>query len=86
MIQEPLCVKCGICTDTCPRKAIRERAQSGYPAIDPAQCIVCFCCMESCPRGAIAMDLYLGSGLRFARRPRREVSPGGSDRREDSTP
>lgn len=76
-IQEPQCVKCGICTDTCPQKAIRERSPGGYPVIDPAQCIVCFCCMESCPRGAIAMDLYFGSVLRFARRQRREVGPGG---------
>lgn len=75
VIQERLCVKCGICTDTCPRHAIREQA-SGYPSIEPATCIVCFCCMESCPRGAIAMDLYFGSVLRFARRLRREVGPG----------
>ncbi len=75
-IQEPQCVKCGICTETCPRQAIRERAGSGYPVIEPASCIVCFCCMESCPRGAIAMDLYFGSALRFARRQRREVGPG----------
>ena len=32
--------------------------------------------MESCPRGAIAMDLYFGSVLRFARHARREVRPG----------
>lgn len=82
-IQEPQCVKCGVCTEACPRQAIHERANSGYPVIEPATCIVCFCCMESCPRGAIAMDLYFGSVLRFARHARREVRPGDDASEKD---
>ncbi len=78
VIQEPQCVKCGICVGICPRHAIREKATNGYPAIVPATCIVCFCCMESCPRGAIAMHLYFASVVRFARRLRRKVSPGST--------
>lgn len=69
VIQRPQCVKCGICAGICPREAIREQAEDGYPLIEPAQCIVCFCCMESCPRGAIAMDLNCG----WRRRPCRHA-------------
>jgi len=74
-IQPPQCVKCGICAEACPRKAIHEDPRTGYPVIRPAECIVCFCCMESCPRGAIAVDLYCGSAVRLARRLRRGVAP-----------
>lgn len=68
VIQNRLCVKCGICAGICPRHVIAEAPRTGYPAIQPPQCILCFCCMESCPKGAIALQLYFGSWLRLARR------------------
>jgi uncharacterized protein (DUF362 family)/NAD-dependent dihydropyrimidine dehydrogenase PreA subunit len=78
-IQPRQCVRCGICTEACPRNAIHEDARSGYPVIDQARCIVCFCCMESCPRGAIAVELYAGSVVRLARRLRRGVRAQPAD-------
>lgn len=50
-IMESKCVKCGICSDSCPPKAIDM--SGGYPKIDRRMCIKCYCCHELCPKKAI---------------------------------
>lgn len=74
-IRERLCVKCGMCAEACPRKAIKERADTGYPAIDKARCIDCFCCLESCPQSAIAVQYCLGNWFGITRNKRGTDNP-----------
>ncbi len=57
------CVRCGICADHCPQKALTER--QGRLTVDYRRCIRCFCCQEFCPQGAI--DLRKGWMLRLLR-------------------
>jgi uncharacterized protein (DUF362 family)/NAD-dependent dihydropyrimidine dehydrogenase PreA subunit len=55
-LDEPRCVKCGICARVCPVDAIRCEAPGGekiFPAIDRAKCVSCLCCHEMCPTGAM---------------------------------
>jgi uncharacterized protein (DUF362 family)/Pyruvate/2-oxoacid:ferredoxin oxidoreductase delta subunit len=56
VIDHDLCVRCGVCKDDCPRKAIKESGDG--LKIDYRNCIRCFCCQEFCPRGAI----HVGKG------------------------
>ena len=51
------CVKCGVCVQNCPAKAItiRERAE-----MDLQKCIRCYCCHELCPHKAIDLKSWLG--------------------------
>lgn len=53
VINQALCVLCGVCKNDCPRSAISER--NGVLTIDYRNCIRCFCCQEFCPKGAIAV-------------------------------
>jgi len=46
------CIKCGICRDHCPTKAITLKP---FPIIDKRKCIRCFCCMEICPKDALSL-------------------------------
>jgi len=46
-----LCVKCKVCANHCPPKAISF--DSGAPLVDLKKCIRCFCCQELCPQKAI---------------------------------
>lgn len=50
-IMEKDCVKCGVCRDSCPPKAISM--DEGYPKIHRDLCIKCYCCHELCPKKAI---------------------------------
>lgn len=45
------CTGCGVCSDSCPVKAITM--EQGIPVMDYHICINCLCCNESCPEGAI---------------------------------
>lgn len=51
-VQEPLCVKCGICIDICPPK-ILSMGTTGPVTSNPNQCIACGHCVAACPQGAI---------------------------------
>jgi uncharacterized protein (DUF362 family)/Pyruvate/2-oxoacid:ferredoxin oxidoreductase delta subunit len=53
VINQELCIRCGLCRDDCPRGAIGER--HGVLRIDYRNCIRCFCCQEFCPKGAITI-------------------------------
>lgn len=50
-VDQQLCVRCGVCAETCSQKAI-PKADGRY-RIDRARCILCMCCLESCPQHAI---------------------------------
>ena len=55
-IQAELCVKCGICVNSCPvpEKAVDFRKGKDQPPVyDYKKCIRCFCCQEMCPKKAI---------------------------------
>lgn len=47
------CVKCGVCSQVCPAKAIDM--SKGFPNIDLDRCIRCFCCHELCPKKTIGV-------------------------------
>jgi len=47
------CVKCGVCSRHCPKKAI---TLNPFPEIDNKKCIRCFCCIEVCPHHALHLQ------------------------------
>ncbi len=50
---ETKCVRCGICKNHCPAKAITMTDRG--PKADYKRCIRCFCCQELCPREAVTV-------------------------------
>ena len=44
------CVKCRMCYNHCPAKAI---TMNPFPVVDKKKCIRCFCCIEICPEDAM---------------------------------
>jgi len=53
VINNRLCIQCGICQGHCPQGAIENRG--GELEIRYRDCIRCFCCQEFCPQGAITV-------------------------------
>lgn len=53
VIDNTLCIHCGICQGHCPQGAIENRGKD--LAIRYRDCIRCFCCQEFCPQGAITV-------------------------------
>jgi uncharacterized protein (DUF362 family)/Pyruvate/2-oxoacid:ferredoxin oxidoreductase delta subunit len=53
VINDHLCVHCGICQSHCPQKAIADIDDKLI--INYRNCIRCFCCQEFCPAGAITV-------------------------------
>ena len=53
VINNRLCIQCGICQGHCPQQAIESRG--GELEIRYRDCIRCFCCQEFCPQGAITV-------------------------------
>jgi len=53
VINQDVCIRCGVCQNDCPRGAIGER--DGGLIINYRNCIRCFCCQEFCPKGAISI-------------------------------
>jgi uncharacterized protein (DUF362 family)/NAD-dependent dihydropyrimidine dehydrogenase PreA subunit len=51
-INREKCVKCMMCVNSCPAKAIDGITFK----IDPDKCIMCFCCRELCRYGAVKMN------------------------------
>ena len=51
-IDTAVCVKCGLCTLECPRKAISKEAGKN-PIVNSKDCIGCGACQNVCPVGAI---------------------------------
>lgn len=52
IVDEKKCIKCGICANKCPMKAITLKP---WPVVDRKKCIRCFCCMEICPQHALSL-------------------------------
>ena len=55
-IRADLCVRCGICVDSCPVEGKAVSFQKGRlqpPVYDYGKCIRCYCCQEMCPKKAI---------------------------------
>lgn len=61
-IKENLCIKCGICVESCPveGKAVDfKNGRKNPPAYDYKKCIRCFCCQEMCPNKAIDVKYFV---------------------------
>jgi Pyruvate/2-oxoacid:ferredoxin oxidoreductase delta subunit len=61
-IDKKICVKCFLCANSCPAKAISARADK-FPFVDAKKCISCFCCHEMCPYKAIDFKKSFLAGL-----------------------
>ncbi len=61
IVDNSLCIRCGICEKACSQKAISRKGNSFR--ISQRKCIVCMCCMESCPKHAVEL---VSPGIRTA--------------------
>lgn len=53
VVNEPACIRCGACVQTCPTDVLRSDAQ-GLPVVAYLdECQACFLCVIDCPREAI---------------------------------
>ena len=50
-INKDICVGCGICARSCPKKTIKIENKKAH--INKKGCIMCFCCQELCPHKAV---------------------------------
>jgi uncharacterized protein (DUF362 family)/Pyruvate/2-oxoacid:ferredoxin oxidoreductase delta subunit len=57
VIDDTKCIKCRICENGCPKKAIS--LINNKMVIDYSKCISCFCCHELCPQKAIRLEKSL---------------------------
>lgn len=55
MVDNDICIKCGLCVMKCPRQIIQKEAD-GYPEIDTNECIGCGACQNVCPVKAITIS------------------------------
>ena len=54
VMDDEICVKCGICWMYCPERAIKKTKDNEYK-INYSYCKGCGICGEECPTGAIKM-------------------------------
>ena len=54
VINEKVCIKCGLCVMKCPRQAI-SREDGSFPLVDAGGCIGCGACKAACPVKAITI-------------------------------
>ena len=57
MIDEDICVHCGLCTGVCPTEALSLDPQSFKLTFARSRCIVCEQCIPTCPVQAISTNL-----------------------------
>nr|WP_202895567.1 NIL domain-containing protein [Iningainema tapete] len=57
IIDEDLCVHCGLCTGVCPTEALNLDAQTYKLTFNRSRCIVCEQCIPTCPLQAISTNL-----------------------------
>lgn len=57
LIDEAVCVHCGLCTGVCPTSALSLDPESFKLMFARSQCIVCEQCIPSCPVQAISTNL-----------------------------
>ena len=57
IIDENLCVECGLCTGVCPTQALTLDSKSFRLKFARNRCIVCEQCVASCPLEAISTNI-----------------------------
>lgn len=57
LIDEAICVDCGLCTGVCPTQALTLNPDTFYLTFDRSRCIVCEQCIPACPVQAISTNL-----------------------------
>lgn len=57
LIDEGLCVHCGLCTGVCPTRALTLDPQTYKLTFNRSRCIMCEQCIPSCPVRAISTNL-----------------------------
>lgn len=57
LIDEDICVHCGLCTGICPTHALTLAADTFQLNFTRSRCIVCEQCIPTCPVQAIAINL-----------------------------
>ncbi|MEO0352896.1 MAG: NIL domain-containing protein [Cyanobacteria bacterium P01_A01_bin.15] len=57
LIDEDLCVHCGLCTGVCPTRSLQLDPESFKLVFNRTQCIVCEQCIPTCPVQAISTNL-----------------------------
>lgn len=55
VIDNEICIKCGLCVGKCPRQIIKKE-NGGYPEITKEECIGCGACQNVCPVKAITLS------------------------------
>jgi len=57
VIDDQLCVHCGLCTGVCPTQALTLDPDSARLVFNRSRCIVCEQCIPTCPVQAISTNL-----------------------------
>ncbi|MEB3291198.1 MAG: NIL domain-containing protein [Leptolyngbya sp.] len=57
VINDDLCVHCGLCTGVCPTRALTLDPSSFQLVFNRSRCIVCEQCIPTCPVQAISTNL-----------------------------
>lgn len=57
VVNEDLCVHCGLCTGVCPTRALTLDPKSFKLVFHRSRCIVCEQCIPTCPVQAISTNL-----------------------------
>jgi ferredoxin len=57
VIDEDLCVHCGLCTGVCPTEALAINPETYKLAFVRSRCIVCEQCIPTCPVQAISTNI-----------------------------
>ncbi len=57
VIDEDVCVHCGLCTGVCPTEALKIDPQTDKLTFTRSRCIVCEQCIPTCPVEAISTNL-----------------------------
>lgn len=57
LIDEDVCVDCGLCTGVCPTEALGLDPQTFQLTFNRSRCIVCEQCIPTCPVQAISTNL-----------------------------
>jgi ferredoxin len=57
LIDEKLCVHCGLCTGVCPTRALTLDPQTYQLTFNRSRCIMCEQCIPACPVQAISTNL-----------------------------
>ncbi|MBS5724344.1 MAG: DUF362 domain-containing protein [Clostridiales bacterium] len=54
-INQKICIGCGVCAASCPKKTILVKEKNGkkHLKIRDKNCIRCYCCQEMCPKNAV---------------------------------